>query len=62
MLGYKHHVVSQGFWSDGDPVENDGLKTIRILVYGNTGVGKSTLINRVFGVDVNNQTVSSYWS
>lgn len=59
MLGTEHHVVSQGFWSDGDPLENEGLKTIRILVCGNTGVGKSTLINQVFGVDVDNQVVSS---
>lgn len=59
MLGAKHHVLSQGFWSDGDPPETEGLKTIRILVCGNTGAGKSTLINQVFGVDVDNQIVSS---
>lgn len=61
MLGTEHHVVSRGFWSDGDPLENHGLKTIRILVCGNTGVGKSTLINQVFGVDVDNEIVSSIW-
>jgi len=59
MLGTEHHVLNQGFWSDGDPLQNDGLKAIRILVCGNTGVGKSTLINEVFGVNVDNQVVSS---
>lgn len=59
MLGTQHHVLNQGFWSDGDPLDNDGLKAIRILVCGNTGVGKSTLINQVFGVNVDNQVVSS---
>ncbi|KAL8664470.1 MAG: hypothetical protein Q9202_003020 [Teloschistes flavicans] len=55
MLGTEHHVRNQGFWSDGDLLEDDGLKAIRILVCGNTGVGKSTLINQVFGVNVDHQ-------
>lgn len=58
MLGTEHHVRNQGFWSDGDLLEDDGLKAIRILVCGNTGVGKSTLINQVFGVNVDHQVVS----
>lgn len=58
MLGTEHHVLNQGFWSDGDILEFDGLKAIRILVCGNTGVGKSTLINQVFGVNVDKQVVS----
>ena len=60
MLGTEHHVLNQGFWSDADPQENDDeLKAIRILVCGNTGVGKSTLINQVFGVNMDHQVVSS---
>lgn len=61
MLGTRHHVANQGFWSDedDDPLESGNLQTIRILVCGNTGVGKSTLINRVFGVDPNDKKVVS---
>ena len=59
MLGTEHHVLNPGFWSDADPQENDELKAIRILVCGNTGVGKSTLINQVFGVNMDHQVVSS---
>ncbi|KAL8724974.1 MAG: hypothetical protein Q9166_007648 [cf. Caloplaca sp. 2 TL-2023] len=51
MLRTEQHVPNQGFWSDGTSLETDNLKAIRILVCGNTGVGKSTLINRVFGVE-----------
>jgi len=29
-----------------------GVKAFRILVCGKTGVGKSTLINKVFGVEL----------
>ncbi len=61
MLGTRHHVANQGFWSDedDDPLESGNLQTIRILVCGNTGVGKSTLINRVFGVDPDDKKVVS---
>ena len=59
MLGTKHHILNHGFWSDGDILENDSLKAIRILVCGNCGVGKSTLINRVFGVSREDEVVSS---
>lgn len=59
MLGEKHSIVNQGFWSDRLPVEVDDLKSIRILVCGNTGVGKSTLINKVFGIKrVDDEVVS----
>ncbi|KAL8881229.1 MAG: hypothetical protein Q9192_007845 [Flavoplaca navasiana] len=53
MLGKRDHVTNQGFWDeeDAEPLEDEKLKTIRIVVCGSTGVGKSTLINRVFGVD-----------
>lgn len=50
MLGESKNLLNPGFWSDRGTLEIDDLKSIRILVCGNTGVGKSTLINRVFGV------------
>ena len=46
-------IVNPGFWLDDEDsgeVLNPGA--IRVLVCGNTGVGKSTLINKTFGVDV----------
>lgn len=52
MLHQSNDLVNPGFWSNQDTLEIDDLKSIRILVCGNTGVGKSTLINRVFGVEV----------
>ena len=41
MLGTRHHLANQGSWNDEDAesLEDDKLKTIRILVCGNTGVG-----------------------
>lgn len=46
-------VVNPGFWLDEDESENTlNPGAIRVLVCGNTGVGKSTLINKTFGVDV----------
>ena len=53
MLGSKNGIVNTGFWLDGEE-EDDALNVgaIRVLVCGNTGVGKSTLINKTFGVDV----------
>lgn len=50
MLGEQHSLLNQGFWCCRGATELDNLKSIRILVCGNTGVGKSTLINRVFGI------------
>ena len=52
MLGQTNGLLNQGFWIDRKRVEVDDPSSIRILVCGNTGVGKSTLINQVFGVDV----------
>lgn len=38
------------FW-DHAPMDTDSnLKAIRILICGNAGVGKSTLLNKVFGL------------
>ena len=38
-------------WKATSPVLESDIKAFRILVCGKTGVGKSTLINRVFGVE-----------
>lgn len=59
MLGTEHRILNQGFWNDEESLENPHLKAVRILVCGNTGVGKSTIINRVFAVESNKQVVSS---
>ena len=40
------------FWGEREAVDIEEPGAIRILVCGNTGVGKSTLINEVFGVEV----------
>ncbi|KAF2765736.1 hypothetical protein EJ03DRAFT_354618 [Teratosphaeria nubilosa] len=52
MLGSKDGVVNHGFWLDEDDDDNLDLGAIRVLVCGNTGVGKSTLVNKTFGVPV----------
>lgn len=61
MLGtIDNAIIDHGFWSGGSQVRRqltDERWPIRILVCGNTGVGKSTLINRVFGVPVVSQTL-----
>jgi hypothetical protein len=52
MLGSQDGVINTGFWldrDDDDAVFDPGA--IRVLVCGNTGVGKSTLINKTFGVE-----------
>ena len=46
-------AANPGFWLDDDEAESNlSPGAIRVLVCGNTGVGKSTLINKTFGVDV----------
>ena len=59
MLGTRYHVADQMFWNDGDtePLEDDNSKTMRILVCGNAGAGKSTLVKRVFGIDPDDKEV-----
>ncbi|MCJ1378236.1 hypothetical protein MMC17_001333 [Xylographa soralifera] len=58
-LGYRNEIelfrsvaipkTDDIFWDQSPPQQNM-IKEMRVLVCGNTGVGKSTLINRVFGV------------
>ncbi|KAL0764341.1 hypothetical protein CaCOL14_013183 [Colletotrichum acutatum] len=50
ILGQDEDVPNQGFWKDPAVQDYKGFGPLRILVCGNTGVGKSSLINKVFGV------------
>ncbi|KAL9624231.1 MAG: hypothetical protein Q9160_001478 [Pyrenula sp. 1 TL-2023] len=50
--GGSRNLLNQGFWCDREGIEEQGLQSLRILVCGNTGIGKSTLINLVFGVPI----------
>ncbi|KAI5366444.1 Putative GTP binding domain, P-loop containing nucleoside triphosphate hydrolase [Septoria linicola] len=52
MLGTENGHVNFGFWSDSNADDDVDPGAIRVLVCGNTGVGKSTLINKTFGVEV----------
>ena len=63
MLGKIDSILNRGFWSDSATLETDEPgaeepRKIRVLVCGNSGVGKSTLINRIFGVSRSNEVVS----
>ena len=46
-------------WMENMELQASGVKAFRILVCGKTGVGKSTLINKVFGVEMTEES-SSY--
>ena len=53
MLGLTAEgMINPGFWLDEEDDDSGNPGAIRVLVCGNTGVGKSTLINKTFGVDV----------
>ena len=41
-----------GFWNNAEAMSIEDPGAIRILVCGNSGIGKSTLINAVFGAEV----------
>ena len=45
-------------WLEGLQLQASGVKAFRILVCGKTGVGKSTLINKVFGVEMTEESTS----
>ena len=52
MLGTQNGHINFGFWGDSNIDDEINPGAIRVLVCGNTGVGKSTLINKTFGVEV----------
>ncbi|KZF26032.1 hypothetical protein L228DRAFT_3439 [Xylona heveae TC161] len=56
VMGTKSNILNTGFWNDQPTPEFDHLGAIRVLVCGNTGVGKSTLINKVFGVPLTGES------
>ena len=45
-------------WMQDSQLLTSGVKAFRILVCGKTGVGKSTLINKVFGVEMTEESNS----
>ncbi|RYC65740.1 hypothetical protein CHU98_g413 [Xylaria longipes] len=51
IMGLEHTVQNQGYWNQRGETVPESLPAMRILVCGNCGVGKSALINQVFGVE-----------
>lgn len=49
---WRKKIINPTFWRHHDTRVDEKLEAIRILVCGNCGVGKSTLINKVFDVPV----------
>ncbi|KAI1295162.1 hypothetical protein F5Y03DRAFT_410636 [Xylaria venustula] len=45
-------------WLEGFSLQETGVNAFRILVCGKTGVGKSTLINKVFGVEMTEESTT----
>jgi ribosome biogenesis GTPase A len=57
LADYRDRCLEEGDgaippWLEGLELQASGVKAFRILVCGKTGVGKSTLINKVFGVEM----------
>jgi predicted GTPase len=52
---------SQQFWEAETDNLPTGIDNLRILICGNNGVGKSTLINRVFGIKNESDHVVFIW-
>ncbi|KAL9010674.1 MAG: hypothetical protein Q9173_004415 [Seirophora scorigena] len=51
--GFQDTILTQDvFWEEKDIIDDAKPGAIRILVCGNTGIGKSTLINEVFGAEL----------
>jgi len=49
--GITEKVPNPGFWGSENLDMLDELPALRILICGYTGVGKSTLVSKVFGID-----------
>lgn len=60
IMGVEHELPNQGFWNDRALFDIEQPHAIRVLVCGNTGIGKSTLINRVFGVEIVRMRASGF--
>ncbi|KAJ9605010.1 hypothetical protein H2200_010399 [Cladophialophora chaetospira] len=63
LADYRDRCLEEGDgaippWLEGLELQASGVKAFRILVCGKTGVGKSTLINKVFGVEMTEESDS----
>ncbi|KAI1353999.1 hypothetical protein F5Y01DRAFT_34828 [Xylaria sp. FL0043] len=61
ISGFLECIDDQGKplpWLDGLSLHESGVNAFRILVCGKTGVGKSTLINKVFGVEMTEESTT----
>ncbi|KAI0191051.1 hypothetical protein F4808DRAFT_397969 [Astrocystis sublimbata] len=61
LAGFLECLDDQGQphpWLEGLALQESGVKAFRILVCGKTGVGKSTLINKVFGVEMTEESTT----
>lgn len=61
LSGFLECIDDQGQplpWLEGLALQDTSVKAFRILVCGKTGVGKSTLINKVFGVEMTEESTT----
>lgn len=58
--GKTSELPNTGFWNEGgeESITMDSMPPLRILVCGYSGVGKSNLISKVFGVDLVSHVVA----